>query len=189
MGGGGGGKVVAIVVPNDVASYSFSKKYQWLPAEFIVAKIIQLQSMGASITCIQVCTRTCITPLVLFSESVCLCSSVVLPTCASIHWRQVTGTHQRIMNRHMMHGKIDHANTKVARWCAKHRPPPRAMKAVTTTAYQPTVVTHSMSGARTMCCGCSARWVCTRAAASAKRGRAGTFTKKRRLMLDSEVVR
>jgi hypothetical protein len=43
MGGGGGGEVVTFVVPIDrdkeiaCAPYSFSKKYQWLPAEFIVA--------------------------------------------------------------------------------------------------------------------------------------------------------
>ncbi|KAL3774384.1 hypothetical protein ACHAW5_007944 [Stephanodiscus triporus] len=43
MDGGGGGEVVTFVVPidrdkeNACASYSFSKKYQWLPAEFIVA--------------------------------------------------------------------------------------------------------------------------------------------------------
>ena len=42
-GGGGGGDVVTFVVPNDCCKenapelYSFSNKYQWLPAEFVVA--------------------------------------------------------------------------------------------------------------------------------------------------------
>ena len=96
---GGGGEVVTIVVPNDRdkenarASYSLSEKYQWLPAEFILAEkqYTYNQFVHQHNLAFKVCTLTCITPSATLSRSACLCSSVVSPdlrqySLAARHW-------------------------------------------------------------------------------------------------------